>query len=106
MTWTDVFLVLSIIFNVLFIWYIIKMIKRVLAFQERLDEFVESLGEYEGHLDVVYNLESFYGDATLNNLLAHSKAVAQECQEFRALYYGEPALESLDEEELEMLDGA
>ena len=57
MNWTDVFLIISLIFNVLLIWYIVKMIKRVLTFQERLDEFVDGLATYEGHIDVVSNLD-------------------------------------------------
>ncbi len=82
------------------------MIKRVLAFQERLDDFVESLQSYEGHLDIIYNLETYYGDETLNNLLRHSKAVVEECLDFRTLYYGEEIIEFDDDNELEILDGS
>ena len=82
------------------------MIKRVLAFQERLDEFVESLETYEGHINVVSNLETFYVDETLANLLRHSKAVVEECQDFRALYYGEEPIEFDDDNQLEILDGS
>jgi len=106
MNWTYFFLIISILVNILFIWYIIKMIKRVLAFQERLDEFVESLESYEGHVDVVSNLETYYGDETLSTLLRHSKAVVEDCQDFRALYYGEEPIEFDDDHQLEILDGS
>ena len=105
MTWTDFFLIISIGFNILFVWYIINMIKRVLAFQERLDDFVSSLEEYEKHVDLIYNLETFYGDETLNNLLRHSKGVVEECQDFKKLYYGDEPLD-YDDDEWEMLDGS
>jgi hypothetical protein len=105
MTWTSFYLMISMVFNILFIWYIIRMIKRVLAFQERLDEFVESLAAYEGHVDIVYNLETFYGDETLKNLLRHSKAVVDDCREFKALYYGEEYSELDEDEEYEAVDG-
>ena len=82
------------------------MIKRVLAFQERLDDFVDSLEAYEEHVDIIYNLETFYGDDTLNNLLKHSKAVVAECRDFRTLYYGEELIEFSDDNELEILDGS
>jgi hypothetical protein len=82
------------------------MIKRVLAFQERLDEFVASLTDYEGHVDIIYNLETFYGDETLKNLLRHSKAVVEDCREFKALYYGEEYEELEEDEEYEALDGS
>jgi len=105
MNWTDFFLIISITFNVLFIWYIVKMIKRVLTFQDILDDFVEKLEEYKGHVDIIYNLETFYGDETLNNLLRHSKAIVEECQDFRALYYGVGPLEFDEDEDLEDLNG-
>ena len=106
MNWTLFFLIISLIFNVLLAWYIVKMIKRVLTFQERLDEFVDGLVTYEGHIDVVSNLETYYGDETLTNLLRHSKAIVEECQDFRALYYGEDLIEFDDDNELEILDGS
>tara|TARA_B100000963_G_C22491806_1_gene609625 strand:- start:728 stop:946 length:219 start_codon:yes stop_codon:yes gene_type:complete len=58
-------------------------LKRFLSFQEELDTFSETLEEYKEHIDIVNNLERFYGDETLGNLLRHSKALVERCQSFQ-----------------------
>ena len=64
-----------------------------MAFQEELDAFSIKLEEYEGHVEIITNLERFYGDETIGNLLRHSKDVVQECKQFQFL------LSNPDEEE-------
>ena len=80
---TQILLNLSVILNIVLIWYIIQLLKRFLTFQEELDTFSETLEEYKDHIDIVHGLERFYGDETLGNLLRHSKALVEECQSFQ-----------------------
>ena len=80
---------LSAALNVFLIWYLIKLLRRFLAFQDELDEFSLLLEEYHGHVDIIYNLERFYGDSTLKNLLVHSKNVAEECKQFQSFLSGQ-----------------
>ena len=80
---THLFLALSVVLNIVFVWYIIQLLKRFLTFQEELDNFSETLEEYRDHIDIVNGLERFYGDETLANLLRHSKALVEECQSFQ-----------------------
>jgi len=79
----EVLLGVSIVINMLLAWYIVQLLKRFLAFQEEIDNFVEKLTEYEGHIEIINNLERFYGDETLANLGRHSKELVQECKELR-----------------------
>jgi hypothetical protein len=76
-------LVFSIFLNVVFVWYIIQLLRRFLSFQQELDEFSDMLEEYKNHIDIINNLERFYGDETLGNLLRHSKTLVEECQNFQ-----------------------
>ena len=80
---THLFLAISVVLNIIFIWYIVQLLRRFLIFQEELDNFSEILEEYGDHIDIVNNLERFYGDQTLANLLRHSKALVKECQSFQ-----------------------
>ena len=80
---TYLLLTLSAILNIVFIWYIVQLLKRFLTFQDELDNFSETLEEYRSHIDIVHGLERFYGDETLGNLLRHSKALVEECQSFQ-----------------------
>ena len=79
----ETFLVVSAALNCVFVWYIVQLIRRFMRFQEALDDFVIRLEEYEGHLDVIYGLEKFYGDESLGNLLKHSKDILEDCKQFR-----------------------
>ena len=78
-------LALSIVFNILLVWYIIQLLRRFLSFQDELDVFSITLEEYKEHIDIVSNLERFYGDETLGNLLRHSKSLVEECQKFQRI---------------------
>ena len=80
---TYLLLTLSAIFNLIFIWYIVQLLRRFLTFQDELDNFSETLEEYKDHIDIVHGLERFYGDETLGNLLRHSNALVEECQSFQ-----------------------
>ena len=89
----ELILTLSVIVNTFLVWYIVQLLRRFLVFQEDLDEFAIKLEEYEGHVEVVNNLERFYGDATLGALLKHSKKMTEECKQFQTI------LETEDNEE-------
>ena len=74
----EVFLITSISLNCVLVWYIVQLIKRFMTFQEALDNFVDRLEEYEGHISIISDLERFYGDESLGNLLNHSRGVLLE----------------------------
>ena len=93
---TTVLLVFSILLNIFLFWYIAQLISRLVIFQEEIDSFAERLNEYSNHVDILYNLERFFGDETLANLLRHSKAIVEECNKFQFLIKADE-----DEEELE-----
>jgi len=82
----EVFLGLSILLNGFLIWYIIKLIKKFLNISEELEDFFVLLEEYSEHVDIVYNLERFYGDTTLESLLRHSRSISEQAKDFRAIY--------------------
>jgi hypothetical protein len=82
----EVLLGVSILINVFLIWYLVKLIKKFLNISEELEGMFVLLEEYSNHVELVYNLERFYGDTTLENLLRHSKSISDRARNFRALY--------------------
>ena len=94
------YLIISVAINIVLIWYIIKLIRRLLFFQDELDDFSIRLEEYNGHLDIVYNLERFYGDETLLNLLRHSRGITEECKQFQRFLNNEEEDDEDAEEEI------
>jgi len=82
----EVLLALSILVNGFLIWYVIRLLKKFLNVSEELEDLFVVLEEYSEHVDVVYNLERFYGDTTLENLMRHTKATSEQAKIFRAIY--------------------
>ena len=83
------------------IWYVVRLIKKFLHISEELENLFILLEDYAEHVDKVYNLERFYGDATLEHLMRHSKLVAETSKNFRAMYDVNYDLEEEDDEEYE-----
>ena len=79
----EVLLALSILANGFLIWYVIRLLKKFLNVSEELEDLFVVLEEYSEHADVVYNLERFYGDTTLENLMRHTKATSEQAK----IYY-------------------
>ena len=81
-----VLLALSVVLNIFFIWYIAKLLKKFLNISDELEGLFVLLEEYSNHVELVYGLERFYGDTTLENLLRHSKSISERANNFRAIY--------------------
>jgi uncharacterized protein YeeX (DUF496 family) len=94
----ELILVFSLFGNAFLIWYIVQLLRRFLTFQEELDEFTIKLEEYQKHIEIVHNLERFYGDETLGNLLRHSKAIVDESKQFKAILDYENEVDNEEEE--------
>tara|TARA_R110002020_G_scaffold151975_1_gene329450 strand:+ start:281 stop:595 length:315 start_codon:yes stop_codon:yes gene_type:complete len=82
----EIILGVSILFNAILIWYVIQLLKKFLNISEELEGLFISLEEYSEHVEIVYGLERFYGDSTLENLLRHSKSLSERARNFRATY--------------------
>jgi len=94
----EILLVASFIVNVFLVWYAVQLVRRFLIVSEELENLFVLLEEYSEHVDIVYNLERFYGDSTLENLLRHSRSVSNAANDFRAIYDVNYVSEEAEEE--------
>ena len=86
-------LLLSITLNVLLVWYVRKVQSEYILFiRANLDALPAMHTEFNEHLEVVNNMEMYFGDQTLVGLLEHSKFVKEQTAEFLLV------LQGLDEE--------
>ena len=76
----------SIALNVLLIWYIRKLLEKLLFVSDNMEDFLEILRDYSDHLETVYNMETYYGDETIEHLLKYSKEVVQEIKAYEEIY--------------------
>ena len=75
--------VLSVSLNVLFIWYLRKVLKDLLLVSETIGDLFEDIDNFSSHLENVHSLETFYGDETLQNLIRHSKDLLDEFDQYK-----------------------
>jgi hypothetical protein len=72
--------------TVLLVWYMRKILTKLLYVSESMGDFLITVDSYAEHLDSVYNLEMFYGDETLEHLMKHTESVIGEIEKFSDIY--------------------
>ena len=70
--WFILFLISSIV-NGIFAWYIRKLINQFKTAINSVSEIQSLMDEYSFHIKTVSEMESYYGDTTIENLLKHTK---------------------------------
>ena len=88
-------LTLSVLINIGLIWYVRTMVKKFVFLSENIDDLFYSLDEYSQHLEALYEMETYYGDETLEKLIRHSKGIVENVQYFKDVY----SIEEEDEQE-------
>ena len=89
-------MLLSIVLNVLLVWYVRKVQTEYILFvRDNLEALIEMQSEFNEHLEAVNNMEMYFGDQTLVGLLEHSKFVKEQTAEFLSV------LQDLEEAEEE-----
>ena len=78
-----IILLLSIALNVLLVWYVRKVqTEYILFIRDNLEALTDMHSEFNEHLELVNNMEMYFGDQTLVGLLEHSKFVKEQTAEF------------------------
>ena len=73
-------LLISLVLNVVLVWYIRRVILEIAPLHERTLALRESLEEFAHHVEGVYELPTFYGEPVLLQLLEHTRAIASDVQ--------------------------
>ena len=79
-------LVISVSINVLLMWYIRKMLTKLLYISDSIGDLLVSTKNFSNHLDGLHAMEMYYGDETLGSLISHSKQVIEDIKEFEDVY--------------------
>tara|TARA_Y100000592_G_C5198033_1_gene189247 strand:+ start:83 stop:421 length:339 start_codon:yes stop_codon:yes gene_type:complete len=84
----EVLLILSVLLNVFLGWYGYLLLRKVVYVSGNTSEILTAVDRYQNHLKNVYELETFYGDETLHDLLNHTGDLTTfliECENAYAL---------------------
>ena len=79
-------LILSLAVNALLVWYIRKMLTKLLYVSDSIGSLMVSAKNFSDHLDGLHAMEMYYGDQTLGALIDHSKQVIEDIREFEEIY--------------------
>ena len=101
--WLIIALFLSILVNLLALWYIRKLLAKVLFVSQNLTDLVDLLTTYRNHLQRLFQLEMYYGDETMKFLIKHTKSLLDVLEDYSDIYKLTEPLE-LDEEDEESYD--
>lgn len=107
-------LALSLILNFVLIWYSIRLLRKLYYISQNADFLLSINTSFTDHLSSLYELEMYYGEPTLENLLKHARYTIEEVENFNNIFSGvdvfvEDAtgdeIEEEEEEEEEDIDG-
>jgi hypothetical protein len=98
----SIILAVSVLISGLLGWYVFRLLKRFLFLSDNLDDLFDQLDGYAMHIKNVHNLETFYGEPVLQNLMNHSKEVAEYVDDFRNIFDDtKDTLEMSEDEEID-----
>jgi hypothetical protein len=97
----------STLFNVGIFIYARSAIRRLLMVSEELGDLQSMVNAFAKHVKSVYELEMFYGDATLEHLLNHAVSFNEQLETFEYVYtLTEEEAELTEDEQKELFDDA
>ena len=79
-------LIASVGANILAFYYIRVVLAKLFYVGENLSDLVQMITSYRNHLKVIYEMEMFYGDETLQHLLEHTRSLHTVLEEFEDIY--------------------
>jgi|TARA_A200000159_G_scaffold164181_1_gene192840 hypothetical protein len=88
---------ISILLNIGIFVYARMCVANLLSVSEELGDLKTLVSNFSNHISDVYQLEMFYGDETLRNLVDHAKSLDEQLNTFEYIF-------SLTEEEAENVE--
>ena len=76
----------SVLMNIGLFAYAMNVVTKFLRISTELFDLGVMIDQYTEHLESVYQLETFYGDQTLQHLVEHSKSFNEAMGSFEYIY--------------------
>ena len=97
--WLILCLSLSVMANILAVWYIRKVITRLTYVNENIDDLSVLMGSYQNHLSGVFSLDQYYGDQEIKFLLEHTRSLKTMLEQYSEVSNLLEEPEEIEEEE-------
>ena len=86
MTYLILGLILSVVLNVLLLWYTSKVLAKLLYTSDNLGDLYIVFRMYEDFVGSLYQMEMFYGEPILQELFDKTRLVREEMEKFEEIY--------------------
>jgi|TARA_B100000242_G_scaffold124534_1_gene87683 hypothetical protein len=93
--------VFSIVLNICVFVYARSAISRLLYVSNELGDLKSMIDSFSNHTESVYQMEMFYGDQTLEDLMNHAQSFNQQLETFEFIYSLTDA-DAIEQEEIEL----
>lgn len=97
--WTILSLILSIVGNLCCIWYIRKLLGKLLFISQNLGDLVQLIEAYKLHLKTINDMELYYGDETIMFLIKHTQSLLLLLEEYEDVYEITDPIEFIETEQ-------
>ena len=81
-----ILLTLSVGINIFLITYLRWLLKKFAFLSENIEDLLSSINGFSKHLESIYELETYYGDSTLKNLIQHSQQIVKGIEIYKDIY--------------------
>tara|TARA_R110002073_G_scaffold317853_1_gene491662 strand:- start:165 stop:542 length:378 start_codon:yes stop_codon:yes gene_type:complete len=89
----------SILVNLGLVWYIKKTLQKTEDLEKDVTDVVEKIDMFSEHIENIHQLEMYYGDENLQNLIDHSRGLINDFIDFQEKYFDVEVQSETDEEE-------
>ena len=97
-------LIFSVILNIFLFWYMAKILSKLLYTSDNLGDLYIALRMYEEYTTSLYQMEMFYGEPVIQELIAKTRLMTEEVKRFEDIYGLTTDIEALEEELEELND--
>tara|TARA_R110001592_G_scaffold361560_1_gene672481 strand:- start:41 stop:370 length:330 start_codon:yes stop_codon:yes gene_type:complete len=98
MIWIVSALTASILINILGVWYVSKILSKLLYTSDNLGDLYLTLRVYEEYVDELFQMDMFFGEPVIEGLIDRTKMVRQELEKFEEIYNLTTEIEYAEEE--------
>ena len=79
-------LVMSLLINILFIWYLRQLLARFSYICTNIFDLKRTVDVYMNHLSIISELEMFYQDPNIEQLMEHTKDLITQLRSYEEFY--------------------
>ena len=91
--------VISLAINGFLVWYVIQILHKLLYTSDNIGDLYVVCRTYESFVQQIYEMDMFYGEPILEELIQRTKLVRMEIEKFQEIYELTTDIEIIDEEE-------